>query len=675
MKRFLLHPPKAVFLGVLLFMVVANHAFLFVTPWHENGDFAVNALQIERARHFNEVYGNYSRYHFNHPGPAFFYVYAAGEFLFFDWLQIVPSQHNAHALAGLILQTAFFAAALVIAAGWIRYRWLLPLALLLAGVHFALAGNAFTSIWPPHALLMPFLCFLVAGASTAAGKARHLPLTVLCGCFLVHGHVAQALFVVMIFLLAYGLFVRGRRTPGDSWTAPLRRDRMPHVLGFACIGLFLLPLLVDLAAGADSNLVGILQFLRAGDEAPKSLAQSLAYLASFFSYVHQQDNFIPVQGPVDLGFILARAAWYPAWLAVVGLVGFTLWRLKSQDDAQPERRFLTALAVLVAAGFALTIPWGIIQTGPMFEFNGHFYYALIYALLLLFAAAVARLLPERGIPVLGPVLCAVGAVVFWQSPRQPESTIDASYSWVAATRAALEADPDPGATKFLVFSHDDWGGVAKTALALKRMGGSYRVDGNWSFMFGRYRTYEPIPPYFNLQGMSVWRFSRQALPGRHASLTNDFSVYFDPSPIDPDHFVIECNRGGNLEQFTLFGFNTSDGAFSWTNLPYAALQFSSPPAARDVVFTIEAAPFIARDRIKSQPMELTVNGHKVDSFDLDRPQTLTTRIPARIWNLQPVVTLVFSLPKADSPLRLGMSPDPRKLGWAVSRMTFELAAP
>ena len=141
------------------------------------------------------------------------------------------------------------------------------------------------------------------------------------------------------------------------------------------------------------------------------------------------------------------------------------------------------------------------------------------------------------------------------------------------------------------------------------------------------------------------------------------------------HFVIDCNQGGNLEQFSLFGFNTPEGAFSWTNLPYAALQFRSPSVLRDVVFSIEAAPFITGSHIKSQSMELTVNGHKIEYYMIDRQQTLFARIPANIWNLQPVVTMVFSLPNADSPLRLGISPDPRKLGWAIYQMTFELAAP
>ncbi|MBI3886892.1 MAG: hypothetical protein HY302_14360 [Opitutae bacterium] len=675
MKGLLAHPAKLIFLGVLALMLAANHAFLFDTPWHENGDFAVNALQIDRARHFNEVYGNYSRFHFNHPGPAFFYAYALGEFFFLDWLQIVPSPHNAHALTGVLLQAFFFTAAIVVAGGWIRYRWFLPLVLLLGGAHFGLAGNAFISIWPPHVLVMPFLCFLVAGASTAAGRARHLPLTVLSACFLVHGHVAQALFVLLLFPLAYGLFLARSRLPGQTVRELVRQHRAAHLLAGLCLVLFVLPLGIDLASGAASNLVSIVRFLHAGNEPPKSLTQSLAYLLSFFAYFHHQDQFLPALGPGHPGFIWTRAAWYPAWLAAVALVVFTLIRLRSEERSRPECRFLFALATLTAVGLAITIPWGVIQTGPMFEFNGHFYYALVFALLMLVAAAVARLLPERGVLPIGAILCAGGAAALWHGNRTPDSAVSADSSWVEATQAALRADPQPNATKYLVFSHDDWGDVARTALALKRAGGSYRVDGNWSFMFGRYRTFRPAPPDFGLQGMSVWRFSHRQLPGRSVALAKDFNVYFDPVPLNPAHFVIDCSRGGNLEDFSLFGFNTPDGDFSWTNLPDAALQFSAPRTARDILFSLKAEPFVATGRIRSQPMALTVNGRKIAAFDLDRLQTLTARIPAEVWNLRPVITVVLSFPKAESPLHLALSTDPRLLGWAVHQMTFDQAEP
>src|SRR5271167_462612 len=72
--------PFALVLAVLL----VRNAFLFGTPEYEDADMAANSILIEQARRFTLLVGHYSRYHFNHPGPAFLYVQAWGESLFYD---------------------------------------------------------------------------------------------------------------------------------------------------------------------------------------------------------------------------------------------------------------------------------------------------------------------------------------------------------------------------------------------------------------------------------------------------------------------------------------------------------------------------------------------------------------------------------------------------------------
>ena len=62
--------------------------FVFGGPMYEWADFAANAFQIDRAKHLSELLGNYSRFGFHHPGPAFFYAYAASEVLFHDLLGV-----------------------------------------------------------------------------------------------------------------------------------------------------------------------------------------------------------------------------------------------------------------------------------------------------------------------------------------------------------------------------------------------------------------------------------------------------------------------------------------------------------------------------------------------------------------------------------------------------------
>ncbi|HEX2101351.1 MAG TPA: hypothetical protein VHF69_11835, partial [Candidatus Synoicihabitans sp.] len=198
LKRHLFFLTLLIATALTALVVFANRELLFRTEIHETSDFAVNALQIERAKHFQEQYGNYSRYHFNHPGPAFFYVYALAEIVLHDWLHLVPSPHNAHVFGGIVLQGAFFAIGLMILSQLLERRAVLTVGLLLGALHFAAADHAFASIWPPHVLLMPFFTFLAATAAVAVGRLRVLPWLVLSGCFLAHGHVAQPLFVVVL---------------------------------------------------------------------------------------------------------------------------------------------------------------------------------------------------------------------------------------------------------------------------------------------------------------------------------------------------------------------------------------------------------------------------------------------------------------------------------------------
>lgn len=177
--------------------VLSHIDFFFAHEHTELGDFASNALQIERAKSFREIYGNYSRFGFHHPGPGFFYVYSLGERVFYGLLHAVPCEFNAQLITSILLQSGFFVWGLAILTRYVRHPLFLPLALLAAAAHFGavnhyLRDSTFESIWPPQVLLFPFFCFLCACASLACGRVRDpLPATI-AGCFLVHGHVTAA---------------------------------------------------------------------------------------------------------------------------------------------------------------------------------------------------------------------------------------------------------------------------------------------------------------------------------------------------------------------------------------------------------------------------------------------------------------------------------------------------
>ncbi len=662
-------------LATFAVLAAINGRFYFATPFHEQGDIAVNALQIDRAGRGVEILGNYSRFHFNHPGPAFFYVYALGERVLLDWLHAVPSPHNAHSLAGLLLQCFFFSLALAIFYDHLRAPLFIPIALVLASIHFGLGRNAFISVWPPHVLTMPFLCFFAACASVAAGRGRHLPAAMLAGCFLAHGHVAQPLFVVTLFLAAYGTLWFGlRRTaakggPGGEGAArpstPWRAFPRTHALSAAVLAVFLLPLVIDWLRWPDDNLALILRHLRDNAHDHKKIVKSVLYFLTYFSYIQNQEDLLHELSPASGRFLLENAWWYVGWALVAA---FVAWRCRG--------RFVRSVAVFWALAALLCVEWGVMQSGPMTEFNGHFTFALLFAPLLLLAAAAASWLGSRPRRLAAAVLCAAAAAISARSFAFPAiSREESGLDLLAATRAILRADPAKGAAKVLVFDAGDWPDVASAALALDRAGVPFEVDPSWGFMFGRQRDLPPQAPRATLGGMAVWRFLRRAPAGTGFPFHGDLRVSLEPATLDPAGGVIDCSIKGNLDQYQVSGFTTPDQGFVYTDQPEAVLQAGGPPARRDVLMDIRAWAYIAPPGVTSQPMDLWVNGVRVGRavIDSDVERDVVLRIPASAWNLRRPSLLVMSFPSARSPTQLGINGDPRILGWGVRAISVRYA--
>jgi hypothetical protein len=678
----------AIALGVFAVIVAVNWRYYFATPQLETGDYASYALQIHRAKHGAELYGNYSRYFFYHPGPGFFYVYASSERLLRDWLGLVPSAFNAHALAGLLLQSLFFGAALAIFAEYFRAPLFLPIALLLGAVHFGRAGDTFTSIWPPNVLSMPFLCFFTSVAAMAGGAGAFLPLVVLCGSFLVHGHVAQPLFVVPLFVSGY-LSLR-RSTQGG---APWRAFPAAHAAAAAILALFLLPLVIDWLGWPNDNLALIIHTLRGNSADHKSLWKSAIFLLTYFSYpLSGSIELLPWHDPGNAQVLADHPLRYLAWGAVFCFLAWR-WRALAPAGDSPSARFARDAARFWLAAIGLCLVWGIIQSGPMWEFNAHFYYALLYVPLVFAAAALAAWIPRRGAPIAALVLVAGAAACGARFFRVKIPTGDATgMPLLAATQAALRADPLPAAAKILVFDHDDWGIATSVALVLDRSGLNYFVDPHrdaHEVMFGR--SHALRPPYLGSDPpRSVWRFLRHADPGTGVAFVQGLRIAFAPGQLDPGRGEIAFVDGGNFEQYELAGCTTpesGDGNFTSTTLPEVEFDAIGSRAEHDVMVRLEARPYLDPPKIKAQPMELWINGAKVGDATLDHEnvratgaklrfyawQSVVFRVPAAQWNLSSLVRMVLKFPNARSPEQLGINADPRILGWKIQKISFGYA--
>jgi len=283
---------SAAALAFILIVLKINHE-LFTVPINEYADFAANTIQIERAKHFHELLGNYSRWGFHHPGPAFFYIFALGEAVLHDWLRIAPAVMNAQLVTILILNSIFLFITIGIFAKQCQSRLFLPVAVVLSTyfvyvVNHTVPGSAIIAVWMPYVLLFCFLLFATACASVASGNIKHLPILTFTGLMLLHGHVAQPLFVCPLTALALlaVLISRGRQMGLKHF---IRINRNPLLVSIVLVALFAVPILLDVALNKPNNIHDILVHMSAYHGVQNGWGQSLKYEISFFTFLPNPD--------------------------------------------------------------------------------------------------------------------------------------------------------------------------------------------------------------------------------------------------------------------------------------------------------------------------------------------------------------------------------------------------
>ena len=681
-------------LGLAILLIGVHFDFFFLQPHIELGDFGANALQIRKAKFFQELYGNYSRFGFHHPGPAFFYCYAAGEWIFCDLLRAVPSPFNAHTMTGVLLQTGLFVWSIAILYRHTRHRLLVPLLFFLAAIHFGLVNHipiqdsAFFCIWPPHVLLFPFVCFVMACASLASGELKDLLPAVISGCLLVHGHVAQPLFVVPLFTSACFLFFLQCR-----WRSlPLRLAAKPHLLlcwaSVLILLLCLLPLAIDAARGLNSNLFAIFKSFSSQAGARKTLGQSLLYFASFACYEPNPQIYCDRLTADSLSFLWAR--WYLAAFWLLILIG-SMAAMQRKWNAGKFDRYLLAY---ILGALLLSLCWGMLQVGGMYSFNAYFNYGLLFLLLAAFAVPLGRRVgrvPER-VLVPGCWIMALplflGTAKGWNF-KSDLPVIVGNTTVMPDLPAAAKASNHP--TKFLLFernARDDWGAAVGVAIALQRLSYDYAVPAEFALHFGPEHARDVLTSIAS-DRLPVWRFidkpengsqgialgPRIILVGGLLTRVDGPYVLTSAPKINPaGTSIIFSAHDRNAPRYAIFGWDFSETPHAWSIGKNALLYFQPTPSGSDVEIVCDLAP-ATFPRLPSQRVEIAFDDAIKESYDLREPSKVHMRIPAQAWNQERPVSIVFTFPDASSPLAAGASADPRSLGCAFRTITFQPAPP
>ena len=537
----------------VVFIYTARETY-FVQPMFEIGDYAAGGLQVERAKQGAELLGNYSRFGFHHPGPAFFYVYALGDIVFGDLLHLAPAPLNAYLLAGVLLQTAFLCLALAILAGLADAGRLtfIVCAVAIALLFAELVGNPAFQVWPPYQPVLPLVCLLASAIAVALGWAAMLPIVVLCGSFLVHGHVAQPLFVLPISAAAYlSLFIISREGPGLGFIRFVKATARPHAWTVAVAIPFAMPLVLDAIRGPDSNLAVILGFIGEGHPTP-TWAGAVYYVLSFLAFRGHGDATTLDIGPADrVAFLTASWPTLLGWLALLILPMVLLLRWRHSvcapcggltDSAVSPRRFVATYYGFLALGALLSLLWAKMQYGPPYAFNAFFINGLLYlaALPLAFVAVRIRVLASR--PVLaGAVLVLVAVALSRPSPFANVTTLgapagdDSARQLHQSVARLLSEQDEPPSTVLLEFRERDWQQAVGVALALHRSGVRYLVDSEWGFMFG----YDHVYPGSTAVGgdgtVAHWRLGAPIPKADDQVILSEHIALLSSGRIEPPH--------------------------------------------------------------------------------------------------------------------------------------------
>ncbi len=383
-----LRPPRwavtASSAAALLVLLCVRNRFLFTTRLYEDADMGANSILVEQARHFTLLVGNYSRDHFHHPGPAYMYVKAAGESLFWAWLHVVPTAWNGQLLAVYALNATFVSLVVGIGYGWTgSLRG--AASCFAAVVALAVAHPAvLSSDWMPYLYVPAYVTFLVAAASVAAGRARDTWILAPAGWFLIHGHAGFLFFVPVIscVVLAAVLWPRRHRL-GASVRSLFAKQRRVWVPVVVISAVFALPIVVNLVLHWPGQFGDYLAYASSGRAGGHSVAEAVRD-ALWYWWPNRDAWAVPAAG-------YAVAVAVTRWLA-----------------PSPLRRFLGSLLVVNAVSslaFGYYAATGIdVLTA---HYVGYFYWSAPVITLLVIAVGVVEAMPSP----LGAATAAVAAVL------------------------------------------------------------------------------------------------------------------------------------------------------------------------------------------------------------------------------------------------------------------------
>lgn len=282
--------------------------------WTATGDYSLIEMRArDVGTSSSPLVGPYSRFGWNHPGPALFYAFAAPYRAFLS--------HGTGLLAGAALVGAISTIAIVVVL--IRRSPSLLVAafgvLLFALLVRTLGAGFLWDPWNPYVIVLPFLAFVGFAWWAATGEARTLPFAIGFGSFVVQTHVSLAVEVVALLLLALGWL--SLTAHGAETRRRLRRSRRVSLVVLA--GFWIPPVVQQFLPGG-GNIGELLKFWTQRHDNTLGFGRAARLLAPELSlpapWLMRSDRIVPTTGAfaaphlaVPFALIALAAAAFVAW--------------------------------------------------------------------------------------------------------------------------------------------------------------------------------------------------------------------------------------------------------------------------------------------------------------------------------------------------------------------------
>jgi hypothetical protein len=453
-----------------------------------DGDQAADELALIRSTRLAQLVGNYSRYRWNHPGPAWFYA--------LDPFYAPLGAHSWSAYVAVLCLHAVIAG-LVVAVVWRRAGALTALVtagLLLLYVR-TLGEPAFRLVWPPYALMLPMILLFVLAAAGAAGSTPAMAAALVAGSFAVQTHVGTVPVVLAVLGSMVVVRLAPRFTPWRADSAPpARSSRLPGaaltVGGCVLAAAMWVPVAVDQLTGSPGNLTKLYDFFSTHHDthAYGAALSALGKLLEVYPLGQVPATFGPESAGVPAPRLLAVALFAAAagGLAVLG--------------ARLRDRFALALALLLLAALPVVTISITRVVGPVYPYL--LVWVTTFPLLLAvgWTALVARARPwtrwgspmaRAATPALAAALCILvvalasgRAAAFERLPAAmgDQADPDTRTAW-AITELALAGEPRRS-VRVVVADNDRWVMAAGLVLQLEKHGWTVTVNRDYVFIFG-----------------------------------------------------------------------------------------------------------------------------------------------------------------------------------------------